>query len=212
MAEEDFGPLSKLDDVKNLFVGERGSMYAQHSDASTTAYREPSNRPGTGKQIQPRSAKTLFMDSRAANALSTWVDDEHIGTKLQPAFDKDKKLSHLEIHATANVPRRNVKVGDVLARIPASTQPEIGKRPVEIGGKGFDSPLGSKTGNNIHWGSPIAAVMPSPQRAMASKLNSNLQQHGQMIQSPAIPVQRLFSKGGAIEMPSSYTEGGWKLI
>jgi hypothetical protein len=212
MAEEDFGPLTKLDDVQNLLVGERGSMYAQHSDSSTTGYREPSDRKGTGKQIQGRSAKTLFMEPKAAQALSTWVDDEYIGTKLKPVLGADNKLSHVEVHATDDVPRRNVKAGDVLSKIPASTQAQVGYRPVEIGAKGFESPLGSKTGNNIHWGSPIAAIMPSPQKAMADRLNSNLQQsHGQVIQSPIIPIRRL-AKGGAIQMPSSYSDGNWKLI
>ena len=214
MAEEDFSPLNKLDDVQNLLVGERGSMYAQHSDSSTTGYREPSDRKGTGKQIQGRSAKTLFMEPKAAQALSTWVDDEYIGTKLKPVLGADNKLSHVEVHATDDVPRRNVKAGDVLSKIPASTQAQVGHRPVEIGAKGFESPLGSKTGNNIHWGSPIAAIIPPQMRqgAMEDRLNRGLQQsHGQVIKSPIIPIRRL-AKGGAIQMPSSYSDGNWKLI
>lgn len=213
MAEKDFGPLTKLDDVQNLLVGERGSMYAQHSDSSTTGYREPSDQKGTGKQLQGKSVKTLFMEPKAAQALSTWVDDEYIGTKLKPVLGADNKLSHVEVHATDDVPRRNVKAGDVLSKIPASTQAQVGHRPVEIGAKGFESPLGKKTGNNIHWGSPIAAVIPlRMQRAMVDRLNSGLQQsHGQVIQSPVIPILRL-AKGGAIQMPSSYSDGNWKLI
>lgn len=159
MAEFDsYEPLLNLPDVRKLFKGERGSLYALHNNGSTTAYREPSNMPGTGKKMQSPSAKTLFMDSKAAAGLHGWINDEYLGTELRPAVDKNNKLIAVEVHATDDVPRRNITKGQVLSKIPATMSPEVGLLPVEIGGRGFVSPVGEKTGNKIHWGNKIAEV------------------------------------------------------
>jgi hypothetical protein len=154
----EYGPLLNLDNIKRLFKGERGSLYAQHENGSTTGYREPSNMAGTGKKLQNPSAKTLFMEPRAAYGLNSWINDEYLGTELKPTLDANNKLTAVEVHATEDVPRRNITKGQVLSKIPATMVPDVGLLPVEIGGRGFVSPIGEKTGNKVHWGNKIVEV------------------------------------------------------
>jgi hypothetical protein len=222
MDDYDLGPLtdlSKVNDprissspVNGYFVGERGSAYAQHENGETTGYREPSDKSGTGKKLQPSSTKTLFMEPKAVNALHSWVTDEYIGTQLKPAMDKNGKLSHVEVHSTDDVPRRGIKKGQVLSKIPATTQVAEGLHPVEFHGqKSFVSPVGSKTGKEVHYGSPVKAVIPA--RGGYGKAMPFFPEGGMRPgQSPSLENPINMKKGGVIKMPEDYSKGSWRLI
>jgi hypothetical protein len=149
--------LSSLPDVTHLFETERNaSKYAMHKDNSTTAFREPSDRKGEGEKLQPKSTKTIFMETRPAGALQSWMRDEHIGTRLIPSLDNNNKLTGVHVYSTDDIPKRNMKVGQLLTTIPAQSAPQQGLHPVEI--NKFDSPIGSK--GDVHYGSKISKVMP----------------------------------------------------
>ena len=172
----DYGPLSNLPDVAGLFTGERGSRYALHRDQSTTGYRTPSNHPASEPpSLQNKSFKTLFISKEASNILKKYVDDLFLETTLVPVFGKDNKLEAISIVATNMSPERRasnskldnpVKPNDVLAKIGVSSVPEVGLRPVEFGKNSFISPVGAQLiqDQNIHVGSPIAAVHKTPSK------------------------------------------------
>jgi hypothetical protein len=149
--------LDNLPDVQNVFETARGSVYAQHTDGSTTGFREPSNMPGTGQEMQPRSAKTVFMETQPAQSLQSWISDEYIGTKLVPTLDENNKLKGVEVHSTDDIPKRNITKGQVLSKLPATMSPSQGLHPVEILPSGFESPVGSK-GKDVHIGSKITKI------------------------------------------------------
>ena len=223
MDDYDLGPLRdlhKINDPKissspvtGYFIGERGSAYAQHKDGLTTGYRKPTDdTSNAGKTLQPSSSKTLFMEPRAVDALHSWITDEYIGTQLEPAMNENGKLSHVEVHSTDDVPRRGIKKGQVLSKIPATTQVAEGLHPVEFHGqKSFVSPVGSKTGKEVHYGSPVKAVIPASSgsgKAMPFSPEGGMRPG----QSPALDNPINMKKGGAIAMPDEYSKGSWKLI
>jgi hypothetical protein len=162
--------LGKADDVEYLFTGARGSKYASHKDASTTGFRIPSDRKNqTAPELQPKSNKTLFMSERDAGNLKGWVDNEALGTRLEPLI-VDGKFAGLKVISTENldfpsygkIPARSYKVGQTLATIPASIIPQEGLLPIELGGRGFESPIGTRAveSRRIHIGNPITEVVP----------------------------------------------------
>jgi hypothetical protein len=128
-----------------------------HKDNSTTGFREPSDRTGEGQKLQPKSTKTIFMDTKPAGALQSWMMDEHIGTRLIPNLDANNKLTGVHVYATDDIPKRNMKAGQLLTTIPAQLAPQQGLHPIEIGN--FDSPKGSK--GDIHYGTKITNVKPA---------------------------------------------------
>lgn len=162
--------LGNVDDVEYLFTGARGSKYASHKDASTTGFRIPSDRKTQATpELQPKSAKTLFMSERDAGNLKGWVDNEALGTKLEPLI-VDGKFTGLKVISTENldfpsygkIPARSYRAGQTLATIPASVVPQEGLLPIELGGRGFESPIGTRAVENrrIHIGNPITEVVP----------------------------------------------------
>jgi hypothetical protein len=223
MDDYDLGPLRdlhKINDPKissspvmGYFIGERGSAYAQHKDGLTTGYRKPTDdTSNAGKTLQPSSSKTLFMEPRAVDALHSWITDEYIGTQLEPVMNENGKLSHVEVHSTDDVPRRGIKKGQVLSKIPATTQVAKGLQPVEFHGQSsFVSPVGSKTGKEVHYGSPVAKIIPSPTNKVVEKENAVLQHgsiHSGAPQLPNIKPLPILAKGGKITMPENYRAGG----
>ena len=225
MDDYDLGPLadlSKVNDprissspVTGYFIGKRGSAYAQHEDGLTTGYRKPTDdTSNAGKTLQPSSSKTFFMEPRAVAALHGWITDEYLGTQLKPAMDKNGKLSHVEVHSTDDVPRRGIKKGQVLSKIPATMQVAEGLQPVEFHGqKSFVSPVGSKTGKEVHYGSPVAKIIPSPaNRVVERAVLQHAPIHSGTPQLPSIKPLPILAEGGAVKMPKEYSKGGWKLI
>jgi hypothetical protein len=196
--------LNSLPDVQNVLETARGSVYAQHSDGSTTGFREPSNMPGTGQEMQPRSAKTIYMDTKPAGALQSWISDEYIGTKLVPTLDEKNNLKGVEVHSTDDVSKRNITKGQVLSKLPATMTPTEGLHPVEIAKTGFESPIGSK-GQDVHIGSKITKVRGSTGLGGgAGGIGGDpLHMFGTLYGMPT------YKKGGSIDKP---LEGNWKLI
>jgi hypothetical protein len=159
---EEFGPLLKLDDVHTLFEGERGSMYAHHTNGKTTAYREPSNMPGTGKKLQHTSGRTLYVPDEHVDDMLRIFQNKNIASEMVPSEDGQ----HLQVKATE--PGKNYytnakypegfKPGDVLASAPVKGKPAVGTAPIELFGSN-KSPIGSE-GGGVHFGSKITRVLP----------------------------------------------------
>lgn len=178
----DYNPLLNLPDVLGLFTGERGSKYAFHSDMSTTGYRTPSNHPASEPpSLQKKSHKTLFMDKRSADFLGSWVDDEHLGTKLIPVKDKNNNIKAVsvvvddmsKVRQNSNAQSKNpIRKNDVVATLPVSRFPEVGLQPVEFGKNSFTSPLGVKAREEglIHFGNNIKSLDTVSPKSVGSKL------------------------------------------
>lgn len=164
--------LGNVDDVEYLFRTQRpenpkyaGSFYAQHADNTTTGFREPSDRPKTGYEKQPKSYRTLFLDPRAANQIGSWFQDPTLAVYAIPEADKNgKPTGHLLIKSSEKQPHRTQGVlekDQILSRVPYSKKPIVGYQPVEFGASA-SSPRGSK--GDAHFGSSITEVHPRPSR------------------------------------------------
>ena len=159
---EEFKPLLGLDDVHSVFEGARGSLYAHHNAGKTTAYREPSDMPGTGKKLQNPSIRTLYVPSDGAEDLIRTFKNKNIATELVASGDGKQ----LQVRATE--PGKNYwtskdypngfKAGDILTSVPVSGKPAVGMAPIELFGSN-KSPIGSK-GSGVHFGSEIMRVLP----------------------------------------------------
>jgi hypothetical protein len=158
------------DDATHIFKGARGSLYVQHNDGTTTGFREPSNRAGTGMQQQSRSTKTIYTDKNNAIRLHDFLNHEYSGTQLTPQIT-DGKLSGVNVVATDDVsyPSYSYKKGQTIARIPAVMTPQEGLLPLEFSSpKAFTSPLGQQTGKLVHYGNPIKEVAAIPPKTSAA--------------------------------------------
>jgi hypothetical protein len=152
------------DDATHIFKGARGSLYVQHADGTTTGFREPSNRAGTGMKAQPRSTKTIYTDKNNAIRLNDFLNHEYSGTTLTPQITNGK-LSGVNVIATDDVsyPSYSYKKGQTLAQIPAVMTPQEGLLPLEFSSpKAFTSPIGQQTGKLVHYGNPIKEVTAIP--------------------------------------------------
>ena len=199
---EEYAPLAGLDDATHYFTGKRGSIYAAHPDASTTGYREPSNMPGTGQQLQPKSSKTFYADPKSALAIQDWMSNEHIGTRLLPQMDENGKLSAVQVQMTQAHPKRKEKVGDIVATVPISAVPEKGLHPIELMqssrfGVG-ESPAGTK--GKYHIGSQIEKVLPLVGGRGGYRPGVDNLQHS------LNPLK--MAAGGGVELPADYRSGG----
>lgn len=160
--------LGNADDVEYLFRTQRpdnqnyaGSFYAQHAGNTTTGFREPSDRPKTGYEKQPKSYRTLFLDPRAANAVGSWFQDKDLAVYAVPETDKDgKPTGHLLIKSSEKQPHRTrgiLEKEQIVSRVPYSKEPIVGYQPVEFG-PSASSPRGSK--GDAHFGSTITEIKP----------------------------------------------------
>jgi len=158
-----YDPLFKLptgvDDIESVFKTARGSTYAHHGDRTTTGYREPSNQKNTGSKIQPRSGKTIYIDSNDAKELASLYQNVDRATKFVPVMKDGKETGKVALVNTENYGPQ--KAGTVIATAPYLTKPAVGMSPVEIWGSA--SPMGS-SGSNIHFGTAITEVQPKPSR------------------------------------------------
>jgi hypothetical protein len=157
---DDWNQLVNLPDVTHLFKGKRGSLYAHHgSTGNTTAYREPSNMPGTGKKLQGSSGRTVYMNPKDVNNISGIYQNTEMATRLVPLFENGKNTGQLALqHMEDYGPK---KAGSTILQAPFQTKPAVGLNPVEINGS--VSPKGS-SGKNIHFGNAITEVHPKPAR------------------------------------------------
>jgi hypothetical protein len=158
------------------------SLYAHLDDTTTQAFREPSNRAGTGYAMQPRSGKTIYVGPRDADFISGYLHNPDMATKIVPEMDKNGKATgKMYVELTEDWGPR--KAGEKLYATSYKTKPEVGLSPMEI--YNSESKVGSTGG--VHFGSKIIEVVPKP------------------------PAGK-YAQGGAIKMPDSYSNGSWKLI
>lgn len=163
--------LGNTDDIEYLFKTMRprdsaypGSFYAQHAENRSSGFREPSNKPGTGHSLQPKSYRTLYLDPKAADRVQSWFHDENLSTYAIPETGKDGKPSgHLLIKSAEKQPynKTTLEKDQILTRVPYSKLPVVGYHPLEFG-YAAASPRGS-TGD-VHFGNPITEVHPRPAR------------------------------------------------
>ena len=144
-----------IEDIEFLFKTARGSTYAHHADTTTTGFREPSNQKNTGSKIQPRSGKTIYIDSNDAKELASLYQNVDRATKFVPVMKDGKETGKVALVNTENYGPQ--KAGTVIATAPYLTKPVVGMSPVEIWGS--ESPMGS-SGSNIHFGTTITEVQP----------------------------------------------------
>ena len=199
---EEYAPLAGLEDATHYFTGKRGSIYAAHPDASTTGYREPSDMPGTGPQMQPKSSKTFYADPKSALEIQNWMSNENIGTRLLPQMGEDGKLSAVQVQMTQAHPKRKEKVGDIVSTVPISAVPKEGLHPIELMqssrfGVG-ESPVGTK--GKYHIGSQIEKVLPLVGGKGGYRPGIDNLQHS------LNPLK--MAAGGGVELPSDYRAGG----
>jgi hypothetical protein len=172
--------------VKNFFATGRNpnnpSLYAHMDDASTQAYREPSNRTGTGHKMQNKSIKTVFVEDPESIGRAYQNKDTH--TRLIPTADN--KLQVVAQDSGNSMFHGDFKKGQVLEETPFELHPREGLHPVEVFGD-VESPIGKK-GGDVHFGSKITEVV-NPE-----------------------DFYKTFKSGGAVNMPKSYSKGSWKLI
>jgi hypothetical protein len=158
-----YDPLFKLptgvDDIESVFKTARGSTYAHHANRTTTGNREPSNKKGTGQEIQNRSGKTIYMDPKHVNQVAGLFQNTEMATKFVPIFENGKETGKVALQLTEDYGPK--KAGTTLVQVPYTTKPAVGLNPVEIWGS--QSPIGS-SGGNVHFGNAITEVHPKPSR------------------------------------------------
>ena len=142
-AQEALNPYEKLKDLTDVdfyFTGKRGSVYAHHTNGTTTGFREPSNQAGTGAKLQPRSIRTIYMDDTAVNKVGPMLQTDmpvkfnYLGGKAALLYTEDYGPH---------------KKGTIVPNtmVSFSVTPKVGLSPVEI--------LGGKA---PHFGNPITSV------------------------------------------------------
>ena len=199
----DYEALLNLPDITHLFETERGSKYAQHSDATTTRNRSGSAHADTTEGIQPRSGKTVYMDPISARNVAGHFQNPDMATRFTPVLDVEGKptgraaLDLLEDYGPK-------KAGTRLGTAPYETAPKVGMVPVEI--MNPESKIGD-TGKGVHFGNKITSVKSSGGGGGASGAGDISFMKG--IGRGNTP---LYAKGGAIKMPKEYSAGSWKLI
>ena len=158
-----YDPLFKLptgvEDIESVFKTARGSTYAHHADRTTTGNREPSNKKGTGQEIQNRSGKTIYMDPKHVNQVAGLFQNTEMATKFVPILENGKETGKVALQLTEDYGPK--KAGTTLAQVPYTNKPAVGLNPVEIWGS--QSPIGS-SGGNVHFGNAITEVHPKPSR------------------------------------------------
>lgn len=170
-----YDPFLKMPEVEYMFRTKRGSTYAHLPGSQTIRNRSGLNHSDVSTGLQPKSTKTLYMDTRAVNAVGSFLQDPSFGSTLIPEFGKDgKSTGHALVSATDDFYRPaskygsevSIKKGQTLTRVPFALQPKEGMHPVEILGSS-DSPKGSKA-KNIHFGNVITEVMPQTKSGISA--------------------------------------------
>jgi len=170
---------------KTSRMPDKPSLYAHLDDNTTQAFREPSNRAGTGYKMQEQSGKTVFVKDTEDLIRAFKNEDTH--TEIVPT--KNRTLQVVAQEPGKSMWFGDFKKGQVLAEVPFETTPKVGFHPVEFNKymvEGVDpriSPIGS-SGRGVHFGSEITETTPNTK----------------------------YAQGGAIKMPDSYSNGSWKLI
>lgn len=171
----EYDPFLKMPEVEYMFRTGRGSTYAHLPGSQTIRNRSGLNHSDASTGMQPKSTKTLYMNSKAVNAVSAFLQDPSFGTTLIPEIGKDgKSTGYALVSATDDFyrpaskygPEVSIKKGQALTRVPFTLQPKGGMHPVEILGSS-DSPKGSKA-RNVHFGNAITEVIPQTKSGIAA--------------------------------------------
>jgi hypothetical protein len=197
----DYEALLNLPDITHLFETERGSKYAQHSDATTTRNRSGAAHSDTTEGIQPRSGKTVYMDPTSAKNVAGHFQNPDMATKFTPVLDAEgKPTGRAALDLLADYGPK--KAGTRLGTAPYETVPRVGLIPVEI--MNPESKLGD-TGRGVHFGNKIVSIKSSGGGSGGGADISFMKGMG-------LGKTPLYAKGGTIKMPKEYSAGSWKLI
>lgn len=186
------------EEPEHLYRTERGSTYAHYSDNSTVRNRSGKDHKDSSTGLQPRSGKTVYMDPKDVSHIGGLFQNPEIATKFTPLeYDKDSRIGKAGLVLTEDYGPK--KAGTVLHTAPFKTVPSVGASPVEV--FRAESPKGD-SGKGIHWGNKIIE--------MGGGRASSMGGSGSLLHE--MNPQKLYKKGGTVEMPSTYTKGSWKLI
>ena len=136
------------------FTTERGSTYEIHDDGTTT--RNKSYHPEHGAEDvgpKPRSARTIYVDSQADAANLS-------GAGVSGAFGHRLVLNPDGTATLAWKVRPDAKWGTHANNrdIPFTTEPAVGKHPVEMWGKATDVPGAAEAYSGQHAGNKIVEM------------------------------------------------------
>jgi len=143
-----YTPFENRNDVVATFRTGRGSTYGLYDDNSTQRNRSGENHKDTTKGLQPKSRKTIFMDTDSVNSVAGVFQNPELPTALVPDGNGTASLIASQNHY-------GFKQGQVLAKVPYTTEPKKGLHPVEIFNE--QSPL-NDAGEGIHFGNKITEV------------------------------------------------------
>jgi hypothetical protein len=190
-----------------LFRTSRGSAYGHYPDNSTVRNRSGEGHKDKTTGLQPRSGKTVYMDPADVNKMAGLFQSAELATQFKPSsYDKETKSGTAALTYTEDYGPR--KAGSVIHEAQFTTVPKKGLIPVEINRS--ESPRGD-SGRGIHWGTPITEVVPRGMgRSLAGTPAQMRSGAGSTIRD--LNLQKLMATGGAVKMPESYSQGGWKLI
>ncbi|WP_316176269.1 hypothetical protein [Bradyrhizobium sp. SZCCHNRI1073] len=137
------------------FKTAKGSTYEVHEDGTTT--RNKAARPDAGHEgdsgLKPRSAKTIYLDTpeMAANLSAAGLNG--LGSKGARVIIRDGKASLLTWNDAAG--KWGISPGQ--KDIPFSTEPAIGRAPLEVWKPADDVP-GWEAYRGMHAGNPITEL------------------------------------------------------
>lgn len=201
-----------------LFKTERGSAYAHYPDNSTVRNRSSAGHRDPTEGLQPRSGKTIYMDPKDVDKVAGLFQNPELSTAFRPTeYDKESRSGKAALTFTEDYGPR--KAGAVVQEVSFTTVPRRGYAPVEINRS--ESPAGD-TGRGIHWGTTITEVLAkdksrasgggSSRGAVPIPLGGGAPSSGAKDLHSLNPMALYRAVGGPIPMPSTYSQGGWKLI
>ena len=199
------------EEPEHMYRTERGSAYAHYPDGTTVRNRSGSGHKDTSTGLQSRSGKTVYMSPEDVNRMAGLFQNAEIATQFKPtSYNKETKSGIAALTYAEDFGPR--KAGSAIAQGVFSTTPQKGLIPVEI--YRSESPRGD-SGRGVHWGTPITEIVPmSPRGGSGRGVIGTPSQMGGGAGSSIrdLNLQRLMANGGAVRMPESYSQGGWKLI
>ena len=183
--------------VIDKFTTNRGSTYELFDDATTQRNRSGVGHKDTSTGLQPVSNKTVFVDKEGLVDVGGIFQNPDIATRLNPVFDDKGNITSMAVDLTEDFgPRR---AGERIAEVPVTTQPAVGKYPVEI--MSPESPRGS-SGRGVHFGSEIIDVQSKTPAEGLSELfyrgSSNLDE---LAGKYSLPKEGVLGGGGVYVTP-----------
>ena len=200
--EMDYEPILKAtsDEPVHMYRTERGSAYGHFKDNSTIRNRSGEKHKDTTTGIQGRSGKTFYISPKDALSMSGPFKNVDMATALNPVF-YDPKTGTGRVALVHDEDYGPKKAGSVIHEAPFTFTPKVGLVPVEIL-ETSKSPVGNP-GKGVHFGNKITEIRGMGGDSRDLQLGADLDPKAMM---------KKYAKGGAVHMPSSYSDGSWKLI